>query len=121
MRVSDIIATSWMIVLALTIMLVLKLVGRVRVSGGIAASGRKWRKTTSQPVAIPLLMFVALVVVTVVLALVFKVVRGLGVIGITTAIGRKLGKIPLIMLTLMLVLEVVRGLRVSVIISASRG
>jgi hypothetical protein len=106
-------------------LLVLKLVGRVRVPGGIAASGRERRKAASQPVTVPLLMMVAMVIVifiiviAVAMTLVFKMVRGLRVIG-TTATRRELGKIPLLMMTVMLVLKVVRGLRVSALISASR-
>jgi hypothetical protein len=115
LRVSGVIAKSWgkiplfMIVALVVIvaeMLVLEMVGRVRVSGGIAASGRERRKTASQPVAVPLLM----IAIAVGVILVFKMVRGLGVYGITTASRRKLGKISRLMLTEILVLEMVRGL-----------
>jgi hypothetical protein len=115
LRVSGVIAKSWgkiplfMIVALVVIvaeMLVLEMVGRVRVSGGIAASGRERRKTASQPVAVPLLM----IAIAVGVILVFKMVRGLGVYGITTASRRKLGKISRLMLTEILVLEMMRGL-----------
>ena len=79
--------------------------GRVRVSGGIAPSGREWRKTLSKPVAIPLLM-------TVILLIIVKVMRGLQMFGTITTSRKELGIIPLLLMTVTLVLEVVRGLRV---------
>ena len=79
--------------------------GRVRVSGGIAPSEREWRKTLSKPVAIPLLM-------TMILLIMVKVMRGLRMFGTITMSRKELGIIPLLLMTVTLVLEVVRELQV---------
>jgi len=82
-------------VVVVTVILVFEMVRRLRVSGIIAASWGKRRKTTSQPIAIPLLMTMLIVPLTVVIAVV--------------------------VVTVILVFEMVRGSRVSGIIAASRG
>lgn len=105
LRASDVIAKSWGESIIAAVIFVIKMVRRVRVSGGIAPSGRERRKTSSKPVAIPLLMTVTRLIVV-------KVMRGLRGFGTTTTFRKELGKIPLLLLAVMLVLEVVRGLRV---------
>ena len=79
--------------------------GRVRVSGRITPSEREQRKTSSKLIAIPLLM-------TVILLIVVKVMRGLWMFDTITTSRKELGIIPLLLMTMTLVLKVVRGLRV---------
>ena len=89
----------------MAVMLVIEMVTRVRVSGRITSSRREQRKTSSKPVAISLLM-------TMILLIVVKVMRGLQMFGTITTSRKELGIIPLLLMTVTLVLEVVRGLRV---------
>ena len=56
MRALDIIAKSWGKIIIATMMLVIKMVRWVRVSGRITLSRREQRKTLSKPVTISFLM-----------------------------------------------------------------
>jgi hypothetical protein len=102
---------------------VIEMVGGLRRSGTTAARWGKWGKTTSQPVAIPLLALATMVTIAgkipllgLTVTLVIEVMRRLRV-SATIAGRRRLGNIPL---TMRLVIEVMRRLRGSATIAGRR-